>query len=240
LKFSPPLQPARLIKRYKRFLADVRKPDGAVITIHCPNTGSMTNCQQDNSRIWYSTSNNPKRKYAHTWEFVEFDEAQLVGINTNRANSLVKEAIERGKISELVNYQQIRTEVPYGKQRSRIDLLLQGHDQSPDCYVEVKNVSLGRGGGLGVFPDAVTTRGHKHLQELLQMCADGHRAVLFFCVQHTGIQWVEPADDIDPRYGELLRQAAAGGVEILAWGAAIDPEGESTIELDRNLPVVLP
>lgn len=225
--------------------------DGSLLTIHCPNTGSMLNCQEPDSPVWYSTSSNPKRKYAHTWEIVEITETtrtQLVGINTGRANGLVKEAIAAEKIVDLSGYQQVRSEVPYGQQRSRIDLLLEGHEQLPDCYVEVKNVSLGLGGGLGVFPDAVTTRGQKHLQELMQMRAEGYRAVLFFCIQHTGIERLEPADAIDPRYGQLLRQAAGAGVELMGWRATFNPgiagldcsSLGSFIELDREIPVVLP
>ena len=234
------LESAILQKRYKRFLADVALSNGEIITIHCPNTGSMKNCQEPGSRIWYSTSNNKKRKYPHTWQFIEVEPSQLVGINTGLANTLVREAIESGVVKQLQNYPVLRTEVPYGEQNSRIDILLQETeaDETFHCYVEVKNVSLGVGGGLGLFPDAVTTRGHKHLRELMQMRKLGHRAVLFFCVQHTGIARVSPADDIDPEYGRLLRESAAQGVELLAYGAEIEVN-KSRIELVRELPVKL-
>ena len=240
MQFQQKLESAILLKRYKRFLADVELNNGDIITIHCPNTGSMKNCQDPGNRIWYSTSNNQKRKYPHTWQFIEVDSAQLIGINTGLANTLVREAIESGFVNQLQEYPVIRTEVLYGQQNSRIDLLLQESesDDSPRCYVEVKNVSLGVGDGQGLFPDAVTTRGQKHLRELMQMRKQGHRAVLFFCVQHTGIERVSPADDIDSEYGRLLRESVEQGVEVLAYGAEIDVD-KSRIELVRELPVVL-
>ena len=236
MKFAAPLQSAILVRRYKRFLADIRLPDGSLQTIHCPNTGSMMNCQDPGSRVWFSESDNPKRKYSRTWEMVETVHGDRVGINTGRANALVREAIEAGNIPELAGYQVLETEVPYGEERSRIDILLRDHPAFADCYVEIKNVSLGMGDGVGVFPDAVTTRGHKHLRELMQIASSGRRAVLLFCVQHSGIARVRPADDIDPVYGSLLRQAAAAGVELLARGARLSP-GE--IRLIQPLPVEL-
>ncbi len=240
MKLDKKLQAGTLVKRYKRFLADIRKENGELITIHCPNTGSMKNCQEPGSRVWYSDSENPKRKYACTWELVEVDGEHIVGINTGLANKLVHEAIAKDRIAELVGYETIRSEVPYGEQKSRIDFLLEGStgDANALCFVEVKNVSLGLGDGLGTFPDAVTTRGQKHLQELLAMHEQGHRAVLLFCVQHSGIQRIAPADDIDPEYGRLLREVVAKGVEILAYAAEFDLQ-DSTIELHESLPVPL-
>lgn len=239
MQFDPPLRQAKLVKRYKRFLADIELSSGKVITIHCPNTGSMKNCQAPGSRIWYSTSSNPKRKYPNTWEIVEVDSLDLVGINTGLANRLAVEAITAGTVQQLRGYQQLKTEVPYGAQKSRIDILLQASSEHKlaDCYVEVKNVSLAMGNGLGLFPDAVTSRGQKHLQELMLMSARGYRAVLFFCVQHTGIQRVSPADAIDPDYGRLLREAASQGVQIMAYGAVFNL-GASTIQLREELSVV--
>jgi len=250
MDFPDPLQGAMLIRRYKRFLADVELEDGSEMTLHCPNTGSMKNCQAPGSRLWYSLSSNPKRKYPGTWQIIEVDGMHLVGINTALANKLVYEAISHGKVDELLNYRTIRSEVPYGEQNSRIDLLLsdagEGEcddecdrgDSQPDCYVEVKNVSLGVGDALGLFPDAVTTRGQKHLQELIEVSRKGERAVLFFCVQHTGIDRVSPADEIDPEYGRLLREAAKSGVELLAMGVEYDLEN-STLSLTRRLDVEL-
>jgi sugar fermentation stimulation protein A len=239
VKFASPLQPAKLIRRYKRFLADIELPDGSSITIHCPNTGSMLNCAKPGSRIWYSTSDNEKRKYPHTFEIVEVSGKKLAGINTGRANHLVREAIEGGLVPALDGYQSLRSEVKYGNENSRIDFLLQDNpaDSSRDCYIEVKNVTLAMGKGLGLFPDAVSTRGTKHLRELTHIASQGDRAVLFFCVQHTGIDRVEPAMEIDPEYGNILIKAAAAGVELMAWQASINAR---EIRLVREVPVILP
>lgn len=240
MQLKQPLQQAILLKRYKRFLADIELENGERITIHCPNTGSMKNCQQAGSRVWYTDSKNPKRKYPCTWQIVEVDSSYLVGINTGLANKLVYEAIDEGRIEQLASYSKIRTEVAYGEQGSRIDILLDNPEQdgASACYVEVKNVSLGIGQGVGLFPDSVTTRGQKHLQELMYMAAQGHRAVLLFCVQHSGIQQISPADELDPEYGRLLRLAARSGVEVLAYGAKFDVDN-SSIKIASQLPVIL-
>jgi len=240
MQLQKKLQEGVLLKRYKRFLADITTQAGESITIHCPNTGSMKNCQEPGSRIWYSDSENPNRKYACTWELVEVDNKHIVGINTGLANKLVHEAITSNRIIELTTYESIRTEVAYGQQKSRIDLLLEGTAKNPDalCYVEVKNVSLGLGDGLGSFPDAVTTRGQKHLQELLHMHSLGHRAVLLFCVQHSGIRRIIPADNIDPEYGRLLREVASKGVEVIAYRADFDVQN-SRVMLREKVPVLL-
>ena len=240
MQLQKKLQEGVLLKRYKRFLADITTQAGESITIHCPNTGSMKNCQEPGSRIWYSDSENPNRKYACTWELVEVDNKHIVGINTGLANKLVHEAITSNRIIELTTYESIRTEVAYGEQKSRIDLLLEGTAKDPDalCYVEVKSVSLGLGDGLGSFPDAVTTRGQKHLQELLHMHSLGHRAVLLFCVQHSGIRRIIPADNIDPEYGRLLREVASKGVEVIAYRADFDVQN-SRVMLREKVPVLL-
>lgn len=240
MQLQKELQTGVLLKRYKRFLADITTQEGETITIHCPNTGSMKNCQEPGSKVWYSDSGNPKRKYACTWELVEVDNKHIVGINTGLANKLVHEAIALARIIELTGYASLRTEVAYGEQKSRIDLLLQGTVSDPDalCYVEVKNVSLGLGDGLGSFPDAVTTRGQKHLQELLHMHTLGHRAVLLFCVQHSGIQRIIPADNIDPEYGRLLREVVSKGVEVLAYRADFDVQN-SRVTLRERVLVLL-
>ncbi|MCB1664153.1 MAG: DNA/RNA nuclease SfsA [Pseudomonadales bacterium] len=236
--FDPPLQTATLIRRYKRFLADVRLPDGSEITLHCPNTGSMRNCAEPGSRVWYSDSGNAARKYPCTWELVEVEGRYKVGINTGRANALVREALEQQTLAGLAGYAQFRAEVPYGTEKSRIDFLLSDKAGEPgvDCYVEVKSVTLGLGDGLGAFPDAVTSRGQKHLRELMEVREAGHRAVLLFCVQHEGIARVRPADEIDPDYGRLLREAHAAGVEVLAYRTSISA---TDIVLDTALPVLL-
>ncbi len=243
MKFRPCLKEGVLVRRYKRFLADIETVEGKSLTIHCPNTGSMLNCQNPGSRVWYSTSENTKRKYPHSWELVETLTGDLVGINTARANGLVEEALVNKTVTELQSYARIQKEVRFGNERSRIDLLLSGGEDSqlPDCYLEVKNVSLSLGDGQGVFPDAVTTRGQKHLRELISVRQEGHRAVLLFCVQHTGVSRVSVADHIDPEYGRLLRQAAAEGVELLAYRAAISPgeiliKHSVAVELDPTGP----
>lgn len=234
MKFSVPLQEARLIKRYKRFLADLQPDQGEMFTAHCPNTGSMAACAEPNSRAWYWDSENTKRKYPCTWELVEVDEQYLACINTQRANGLVVEAINNGVITELQGYNELKTEVKYGDENSRIDIFLQG--DGADCYVEVKSVTWWRGEGAGEFPDAVTERGRKHLRELMAMVAAGQRAVLVFCAPHTGIERVAPAWDKDPKYAQALLEAVAAGVEVYAYGAQIDCQG---MELDRALPVNL-
>lgn len=242
MKLDPILQKATFIRRYKRFLADIRLADGTVCTIHCPNTGSMRHCMVTQSDCWYSTSDNPKRKYPLTWEIASTPLGHLAGINSHRANNLVKEAIESGTIVELQDYTHIKAEVKYGSENSRIDFLLTD-DNKANCYVEVKSVTLEADPnedayekGLGLFPDAVSTRGSKHLRELMAMAQKGHRAVLFFCVQHTGIERVAPADNIDPEYGNTLRQAINAGVEVIAYRANISP---SCIQIDTPVPVVV-
>ncbi|PSF14044.1 DNA/RNA nuclease SfsA [Marinobacter shengliensis] len=241
MKFAEPLVEGRLIRRYKRFLADVRLPDGEEVTAHCPNTGSMLGCQPDNARVWLSRSDNPKRKLKYTWELVETGPAVFACVNTARPNAQAREAIEAGRVPELAGYTECRAEVRYGDEKSRIDLLFSGHPTRPDAWVEVKNVTLAEGSS-GYFPDAVTERGQKHLRELMAQVEKGDRAVLFFVVNHTGIEAVRPADHIDARYGELLRQAQAAGVEVLAYRAALaGPNGNpgGRLDLIEAVPVSL-
>lgn len=223
----------RLIKRYKRFLADVVLSDGREVTVHCPNTGSMKNCADPDSRVWVRDSGNPKRKYPLGWELVEVEGRYLACINTGLANKLIREGIEQGVIAQLQGYTDIRQEVKYGE-NSRIDLLLEDEEKGR-VWVEVKNVTLLDSDGWGSFPDAVTKRGAKHLQELMAMVQQGDRAVMLFCVPHTGIQQVRPADQIDPEYGRLLREAIAAGVEVIAYAADISPE---QISIQREIPVI--
>jgi len=231
MKIAPPLFPATFEKRYKRFFADVRTPSGELLTLHCPNTGSMKNCLVEGSPCWYSLSDNPKRKLPGTLEIVTSSQGNLAGVNTSRPNYLVREVIEADLVPELQGYSQIRTEVRYGEEKSRIDLLLEDRSQG-QCYVEVKNVTLDMGDGLATFPDAVTSRGTKHLRELMAMVAAGHRAVLFFCVQLTGVQRMEVAAEIDPGYAATLSEAVAAGVEVIAWRASI---GADQIVLDQPI-----
>lgn len=241
MKFPVPLIEGRLLRRYKRFLADIQLEDGSEVVAHCPNTGSMMGCQPPLARVWLSPANNPDRKLGYTWELVETGPGELACINTGRPNAQAREAIESGRIDSLAGYRTVRSEVRYGAEKSRIDLLLGNHDGRPDAWVEVKNVTLNEA-GTGYFPDAVTERGQKHLRELMMQAAAGDRAVLLFCVNHTGIREVRPADHIDARYGELLREAAGAGVELLAWQAdLVTPAGEpsGSLALIRSLPVIL-
>jgi sugar fermentation stimulation protein A len=220
MEFNPALQSATLIKRYKRFLADITLPDGSTTTIHCANTGAMSGCAEPGNRIWYSTSDNPKRKYPFSWELTETSAGDRICINTARANQLVIEAIKEQRIPELSGYDTVRPEVKYGQENSRIDILLQKEGQ-PDCYVEVKSVTLLGEGGQGFFPDAKTLRGQKHLRELTEMAQQGARAVLFYSVQHSGIENVSPATHIDPTYSTLIEQAIAAGVEVICYRATL-------------------
>jgi sugar fermentation stimulation protein A len=236
MNFEDPLIEGTLIRRYKRFLADVTLSDGREVTAHTPNTGSMMGCNEPGCRVWLRDSGNPKRKHPLSWELIEVDDGVLVGINTGLSNALVREAIEEGIIAELQGYTDIRAEVRYGSENSRIDLLLQGSATDPDCYVEVKNVTLAED-GTGFFPDAVSARGTKHLRELMGMVAAGHRATLCFCVQREDVQQMAPADRIDPEYGRTLRDAVEKGVEVIAYRAHLSPAG---VELAASVPVMLP
>lgn len=231
MKLPQPLYEATLIRRYKRFLADVRLPDGETITVHCPNSGSMKGCAEPGSSVLLSRSSNQKRKFPFTLELIRIN-GLWVGINTMRPNYLVREAISQGTIPELSGYQDIRSEVRYGT-NSRIDLLLSGPTGS--CYVEVKNVTL-LCGESALFPDAVTTRGQKHLRELMQVVQTGSRGVIFFVVQREDAQTFGTADSIDPLYGKLLRLAMQNGVEALAYQAHIGPQ---EITLTRRLQILL-
>jgi sugar fermentation stimulation protein A len=240
MNITPALLSGTFIKRYKRFFTDICTANGDVITVHCPNTGSMKNCQVEGSPCWYSLSNNPKRKLAGTLEIVTTAFGNLAGVNTGRPNHLVREAIENDLIPELRGYSSLRSEVRYGEEKSRIDLLLENKlskksaagSSSGSCYVEVKNVTLDCGNGRAQFPDSVTSRGSKHLRELMAMVAAGHRAVLFFCVQLSGVEEVSVATHIDPVYAETLRAAIAAGVEVIVWQADMTDSG---ISLQRPL-----
>ena len=221
MKFSPPLLQARFGKRYKRFFTDVVTPDGITLTVHCPNTGSMKNCYREGAPCWYSLSDNPKRKLPGTLEITTSPLGSRTGVNTHRANPLVEEAIQCGVIAELQGYDEIRREVRYGNENSRIDLLLSGPDKA--CYIEVKNVTMEMSRQQMQFPDAVTSRGTKHLRELVDVIRQGHRAVLLFCVQHERATRVAPAWDIDPHYCETLQTAINEGLEVLAYACKVTP-----------------
>ncbi len=240
--FDSPLIQGTLIKRYKRFLADIQLPDGRCITAHCANTGAMTGCAPLGARVWLSTSDNPKRKYPHSWQLVEVAPEVLACINTGLTNKVVAEALQASQIEELKGYTCCQSEVPYGDENSRIDFLL----SQPQCdnarsasaedkvYVEVKHVTLSLQPGVGSFPDAVTTRGQKHLRELIQQRQQGYRAVLLFIIMRTDVILVRPEESIDPEYARLLRAAVAQGVEVMAYQTRITTEG---IILKNAVPV---
>lgn len=237
VKFDSPLIKGKLIKRYKRFLADITLESGELVTAHSPNTGSMKGCSNPGSTVWLRDTQNPERKYPLSWEMVEAKPDVLVGINTLLSNSLVAEAINNGTVAELSDYDQIKREVKYGQENSRIDLLLIDQaNQRPDCYVEVKNVTLMEG-TTALFPDAVTKRGSKHLRELQMMVEQGQRAVIFYCIQRNDANEFRPADDIDPVYGQLLRESIKAGVEAIAYSAELSP---MEIKLIKRVPVVCP
>jgi sugar fermentation stimulation protein A len=236
MRFSRPLIPATLLRRYKRFLADVRFADGIETTAHVANPGSMLGLAAPGARVWLSKSDNPKRKLAHSWELVEADFGggpELVGVNTAHPNLLVAEALAAGQIAELGAYARHRREVRYGK-ASRVDFLLEAEGKAP-CYLEVKNVHMMRARGRAEFPDAVTARGARHLEELAAAAANGARAVMLFLVQIGSAEGVALARDIDPAYGAAFDRALAAGVEALALRCRISTEG---IEVCERIPVL--
>ncbi len=236
----PPLVAGRLQRRYQRFLADVILADGSQVTAHCPNTGSMMGCSIPDSSVWLTAATNPKRRLPYTWELIEALPGVLVGINTARANSLVRQAVERGIIRELAGYRILRGEVPFGEENSRIDWLLERKANPSDqgetsrCFLEVKNVTAAQQ-GVAFFPDAVSLRGTKHLRELTRLVAQGQQAALCFCIQRGDITALRPADEIDPAYGIALRTAIAAGVMVLAYRAQVTLQG---IALAEPVPVI--
>lgn len=239
MQFNPPLESATLIKRYKRFLTDIKLPDGSERTIHCANTGAMTGCATPGNTVWYSTSDNAKRKYPNSWEISETDKGHRICVNTARANQLAVEAIENKTIVELLGYNALRTEVKYGSENSRIDILLEDNEKPP-CYIEVKSVTLldeqeTSTEGQGFFPDAVTTRGQKHLRELTEMIESGNRAVLLFTVLHSGIEKVSAAHHVDAKYSLLLKQAQDAGVEVLCYKAELS---NTQIQLKQSVEFI--
>jgi sugar fermentation stimulation protein A len=238
MKFPEPLIAGRLVKRYKRFLADVVLDSGETITTTCPNTGSMIGLVAPGSRVWLSTSDSPTRKYKHTWELVEADfgaGATMVGINTNHPNRIVSEAIAEGKIKELKGYAELKREVKYGT-NSRIDILLTDTKKSP-CYVEIKNVHMMRNSPRAEFPDSVTERGAKHLAELARMVEAGNRAVMLYLIQIPTPTSFSFAGDIDPAYVEAFNLAREAGVEALAYRCSISADA---IEIDRAVTIKHP
>ncbi|MEH6546285.1 MAG: DNA/RNA nuclease SfsA [Sneathiella sp.] len=232
MHFPSPLFRGQLIKRYKRFLCDIELESGEIVTAHVANSGSMMGLKEPGLTVWLSPANNPKRKLQYSWELVEINQG-LVGINTALPNGIVAEAISTSKVPALSGYETLRREVKYGE-NSRIDILL-SDSKKADCYVEVKNVTLKRGEKYAEFPDAVTSRGTKHLKELGNMVRDGHRAVMFYLIQRQDCEGFKLAKDIDPVYAEAFTVARKMGVEILCYDCHITT---NNIVLGTAQPVI--
>lgn len=228
----PKLIPGTLVKRYKRFLADVKLENGELVTAHCPNSGGMKTCSEPGRPVYLSFHDNPNRKLRYTWEIIDMPDS-LVGVNTMIPNRLVKKSIEDGLVDELKGYERVIPEVKVGNE-SRLDLLLE-KTVGKKCFVEVKNCTLVED-GVACFPDAVTVRGRKHLLELRRLVAEGNRCAMFFLIQRMDAEEFRAADHIDPLYGVELRRARMSGVEILAYDVTIDL---SRIVLNERLPIVV-
>jgi sugar fermentation stimulation protein A len=226
------LIPGTLLKRYKRFLADILLTDGSKVTAHCPNSGSMMGCSEPGRPVYITRHDNPRRKLAYTWELIDMG-TSLVGVNTLVPNRLVAENIAEGNIIELSGFDKIHREVKVGN-HSRLDLKLEKKGSLP-CYVEIKNCTLVENHSA-LFPDAVTVRGQKHLYELTKLVQKGHRCVMFFLIQRMDAERFSPADHIDPVYGEKLRRAASAGVEIITYDVSIDL---TQIQINQKLPIYL-
>ena len=223
MRFQTELVPARLIRRYKRFLADCRLDSGAVVTAHCANPGSMLGLAEPGTRVWLEPNDDPKRKLGYGWRLVDHENGHYTGVDTALPNRIVGAALRARQIAPLAAYTDVRAEVAYGES-SRVDFRLRAPDLC-DAYVEVKSVTLSRQPGLAEFPDSVTARGLRHLEELGKMVREGHRAVLLYLVQRTDCTHVRPAADLDPAYAAACARAQAEGVEILCFGTDISPRG---------------
>ncbi len=232
MRLEAPLLEGKFVRRYKRFFVDVELENGEILTAHCPNTGSLEGCKEAGSPVWLRDSQNEKRKLRHTWQAVQIGRS-WVNVDTGLPNHVVRHAVENGKVPELTGYASVRPEVKYGT-GSRIDLLLEDENRPP-CYVEIKNTTLARG-KVALFPDAVTSRGLKHLGELIEVVENGGRAVQFFFVSRADVTSFRPADDVDPAYTRALREAEAAGVEILAYTAKV---ARDRLALSKPLPIDL-
>jgi sugar fermentation stimulation protein A len=230
MEFKEKLMAGNLIKRYKRFLADIKLEDGRVITAHCTNSGSMKSCLEEDAPVYVSPVNDPKRKTKFTWEMIYMNE-DWIGINTSHPNLIAYEAIRDQQIPELIGYTEIRREVKFGD--SRFDVHAKNDAES--CFVEVKNVTY-KEGEYALFPDAVTTRGLKHLNTLKEVKAAGYRAVMLYIIQRSDVNIFAPANDIDPAYAQGLKDAYEAGIEILPYQVQVSPE---RIILNRKLPFEL-
>jgi len=235
MQFQTPLLRATLLRRYKRFLADIRLPDGSEAVAHCPNPGSMMGLAEPGMSIWVEPNDDPKKKLKFGWRLVELPDGHMSGIDTAVPNRVVGEALRARAIPALAAYENIRAEVKYGK-NSRVDYLAQA-EGLPDTYVEVKNVHLRRTGTLAEFPDSVTKRGAKHLQELSDMVAEGHRAVMLYLVQRTDCDHLAFAADLDPGYAAAVTAAAGAGVEMLCHGTQVT---SAAVTIGPELEILLP
>ena len=222
MRFQTDLIPARLIRRYKRFLADCLLPDGQEVTAHVANPGSMLGLAEPGEAIWLEPNDDPKRKLKYAWRLVEHEGGHFTGVDTGVPNKVLRAALEAHAVPGLTGYDTVRPEVKYAE-KSRVDFLLSGGPQ--DIYVEVKSVTLSRQPGLAEFPDSVTARGARHLADLAQMVGEGHRAVMLYLVQRTDCARLTLAADLDPAYAAAFKAARAAGVEVIALGCAISPEG---------------
>jgi len=231
MRFQTPLVPAVLLRRYKRFLADVRLEDGREVTAHCANPGSMMGLKDEGIKIWLEPNDDPKKKLKYGWRLVEHENGHFTGVDTSVPNRALKAALLAHEIPELADYETVRPEVKYGS-NSRIDFLLSGEGRK-DLYLEVKSVTLSRETGVSEFPDSVTARGARHLEELMAMIEQGHDAMMLYLVQRTDAAQVTLAPDIDPTYAETFQRARAAGVKVLAYGCDISPED---ISIGRPLP----
>lgn len=231
MRFQTPLVPARLIRRYKRFLADAQLETGEIITAHCANPGSMMGLKDEGLKIWLEPNDDPRKKLNYGWRLVDHENGHFTGVDTSLPNRALKAALLAHQVEELKTYPTVRPEVKYGT-NSRVDFLLSA-DHAPDLYLEVKSVTLMRQAGRAEFPDSVTARGAKHMAELAQMKAEGHRAMLFYLVQRTDSETVSIAGDIDPNYAQSAHLAFDAGVEVLCYDTVISPEG---IEVGKRLP----
>ena len=232
MRFQTPLVPARLIRRYKRFLSDMTLDDGREITAHCANPGAMAGLKDPGLKCWLEPNDDPKKKLKFGWRVSELPGGHWVGIDTAVPNRVVKEALIARAVPELAGYETVRPEVKYG-QRSRVDFLLTQPDL-PDAYVEVKNVHFRREDDWAEFPDSVTERGTRHLLELADMVAQGHRAVMFYLIQRTDCSRLKFAADIDPNYAQTLANVRAQGVEVMAYDCTISPQ---QVTLRNAIPV---
>ena len=233
MKFPTTLVPGRLLRRYKRFLADVELDTGQTVTAHWPNPGSMMGLSDPGLRVWLEPNDDPRKKLKYGWRLAELPDGHWSGIDTGVPNRVVGDALRTGAIPELADYPNVRPEMRYGQERSRIDFFLSGAP-GPDAYVEIKNVHLRRSDDWAEFPDCVTERGAKHLRELSHIVAQGHRAVMLYLVQRTDCERMKIADDLDPGYARAFDDARNAGVEMLCYDTVISTVG---VSLGRKLPV---